>query len=121
LYIKDGHLRFHYNAAGTRSSVTSTTVLPAGLCTATYRFEKTGNLHGIGFLLLDDVEIGSAPIGPTIGVTFAPLGLSIGASRASSITPDYEGSFPFAGTLHQVIITIGNDQESTNIPNYMND
>ena len=121
LYLKDDHLHFHYNAAGSRSSVNATSALPTGSCTVAFRFEKTGNLHGVGSLLVDNHEIGSGPIGPTIGVTFAPLGLSIGASRASSVTPHYEGRFPFAGTIHDVVFTVGDDREHSRLPNYMGD
>ena len=68
LYIKDGFLRFHYNAAGARSSVSSTTPLPAGHQVVSFVFVKTGPLRGTGRLFTGDDELSAGPIGPTIGV-----------------------------------------------------
>ena len=42
-------------------------------------------------------------------------------SRASPVTPDYDGRFPFEGKLYEVVFVIGDDQDSTLIPTYMND
>jgi arylsulfatase len=121
LYIKDGRLRFHYNAAGNHSFVRSSTALPYGEVSVSFGFEKTGPLRGNGRLFLGDEEIGSGPIGPTIGVTFAPLGLSIGRGRASSVTTDYDGRFAYQGQLREVVFLVGDDQGATEMPTYMND
>ena len=121
LYIKDGFLKFHYNAAGSGSDVASPSRLPAGRLDIGFAFERTGALHGVGHLSVGGAVIASAPIGPTIGVTFAPLGLAIGHSRASSVTPDYEGRFPYQGLLHNVVFEIDDDRDPTMIPTYMND
>ena len=121
LYVKDGRLRFHYNAAGTRSWVASTTVLPRGAQSVRFVFDKTGPLRGIGRLFAGDDEVASGPIGPTIGVTFAPLGLAIGHSRASAVAPDYEGRFAFDGELVDVVFFVGDDRDQTLIPTYMDD
>jgi arylsulfatase len=121
LYVKDGFLRFHYNAAGTHSAVSSTSPLPLGPQVVSFVFVKTGPLRGTGLLFTGDDEIGTGPIGPTIGVTFAPLGLSIGMSRASPVTTDYEGRFPFTGKLTDVVFVVGDDRDQTLLPTYMND
>ncbi|MEO8695441.1 MAG: sulfatase/phosphatase domain-containing protein, partial [Acidimicrobiales bacterium] len=120
-YIKDGHLRFHYNAAGSHSFVRSSTDLPHGNLSVSFGFEKTGPLRGTGRLFVGGDEIAAATIGPTIGVTFAPLGLSIGMGRASAVANDYDGRFAFQGKLHEVVFVVGDDRGATEIPTYMND
>ena len=120
-YIKDGQLRFHYNAAGSHSFVRSSTALPHGEVSVSFGFEKTGPLRGTGRLFVGDDEIASGTIGPTIGVTFAPLGLSIGMGRASAVTNDYDGRFAYQGKLHEVVFVVGDDRGATEIPTYMND
>jgi arylsulfatase len=120
-YIKDGHLRYHYNAAGDRSSVVSSTPVPVGRVTVQYRFDKTGHLTGMGSLFVDGNKVGEGTVGPTIGVTFAPLGLAIGSSRASSVCSDYEGPFRYRGTIESVVYDIGDDRETKSLPTYMND
>lgn len=120
-YVKNGLLKFHYNAAGTRSHVEAAVPLAARVRSLVFEFERTATLRGIGRLLADGVELAAGPIGPMIGVTFAPLGLAIGHSRASSVTPDYDGPFPFGGKLSTVVVTVGDDREEAMIPTYMGD
>ena len=120
-YIKDGALNFHYNAAGDRSSVVSSAPVPLGPVTVSYRFDKTGHLEGTGSLFVDETEVGRGTVAPTIGVTFAPLGLAIGSGRASSVCVDYEGPFRYRGTIDRVVFDIGDDRETKSLPTYMND
>ena len=53
LYVKDGHLVHHYNAAGDHYRVESDVDVPVGECTVRYEFTKTGDLEGIGSLFID--------------------------------------------------------------------
>lgn len=89
--------------------------------TASYRFERTGHLEGTGSLFVDEIEVGHGTVAPTIGVTFAPLGLAIGSSRASSVCAGYAGPFRYRGTIDRVVFDIGDDRETKSLPTYMND
>jgi arylsulfatase len=121
MYVKENRLCFHYNAAGDRSHVTGTTEVPPGEVTLRYVFDRTAKLRGIGSLYVNGDKVGEGPIGPTIGVAFSPLGLSIGSSRSSSVTDDYAEPFRFQGAIDTVVIELGDDRGHSDLPPYMND
>ena len=84
-------------------------------------FRKTGKLRGVGALFVNGNRVGEATVAPTVGVSFAPLGLSIGSSRASSVTPEYEPPFRFQGSIDRVVFELGDDRGDVAQPSYMSD
>ena len=105
-YAKDGGLHFHYNAAGDRSEIHAPRCLTTQSTQLRYEFEKTGTLHGNVSLVVDGHLVASGTIGPTVAYSFAPLGLTIGFSRSSSITADYDPPYRFGGRIDHVVFDI---------------
>jgi len=116
LYVKDGRLVHHYNAAGDHYRVESDADVPVGECTVRYEFTKTGDLSGVASLFVDGKVVGRAPIARTIGVTFVHLGIMVGSSRGTPVCDGYEGRFPFQGDIDTVVFDIGNDREVVALP-----
>jgi arylsulfatase len=110
LYVKDGRLVHDYNAAGTHHVVRSDIEVPLGSVRVEYRFTRTGELRGIGELLVDGDACGSLEIARTLGVHDSPAGLTVGSNRLSPVAPDYDAPFPFAGTIRRVEFTLGEDR-----------
>jgi arylsulfatase len=116
LYVKDGRLAYHYNAAGDHSHVVAEPQLPVGPCTVRFEFTKTGELEGTGALFVDDKPVGETHLGRTIGVTFTHLGLMIGSGRGTPVADDYVGRFPFQGEIDTVVYELGDDREVVKLP-----
>jgi arylsulfatase len=116
LYAQDGRPHFHYNAAGEHFTVSGTTSLPPGAATVECRFTKTGELRGVVDLIVNGERCGSGPIERTVGVTFVHQGISIGSSRGTSVTPAFEGPFPFSGAIDRVVFELGDDREIISLP-----
>jgi hypothetical protein len=65
------------------------------------RFTRDGGGAGTFTLLDGDEEVGSAEI-PRLVRIFGSMGLDLGRDGLSSVSAEYDGAFPFTGTLHEV-------------------
>jgi arylsulfatase A-like enzyme len=119
LFVKDGHLVHDYNAAGTHFVVRSAVHVPEAECVLSYRFEKTGDLCGIGTLAIDGRDVGHVELTRTLGMHISPVGLCIGYGPLSPVSPDYEAPFRFGGVLSQVIVTLGDDRHQVGPPPFI--
>jgi hypothetical protein len=69
------------------------------------RFVSSGQYRGTAFLTAGDADIASGEITRT-GTIFPPdAGLTCGEDRGLTVTSDYDGPFPFSGTIHSVTVS----------------
>jgi arylsulfatase len=117
-FVKDGKLRYVHNYVG-RSlfGVESEDPLPAGTHLLRFEFEPTGqpdmpNGHGAPGrlqLYVDGTLVGQSEAAFTTPFAFNPGALTCGANPGSPITPDYDGRFPFTGTLRTVTLDVSGE------------
>jgi arylsulfatase len=73
------------------------------------RFTRAGERRGVATLLCDGVQIGAGEIASTARYMIGWQGLTIGADTLSPVSWDYEGGFPFSGTLEHVDLVLADD------------
>ena len=103
-FVKDGALHFDYNALGTHHRVTAPLTLTPGRHSVTARFEREG---GGGTLTIgaDGADLGSVVI-PVFVRMLGSTGLDVGRDALSTVVDDYEGPFPFTGTIDRITFAI---------------
>jgi len=103
-FVKDGALHFDYNALGTHHRVTAPLTLTPGRHSVTARFEREG---GGGTLTIgaDGADLGSVVI-PLFVRMLGSTGLDVGRDALSTVVDDYEGPFPFTGTIDRITFAI---------------
>jgi len=108
LYVKDRALVFAYKVAGIPEWRLSAPVdLRPGRRSLGVRFVNTGEHCGIAFLTSDDVEVVRGELARTGTIFPVDSGLTCGYDRGLTVTTDYEGPFPFSGTIHNVTVSVG--------------
>ncbi|WP_420626717.1 sulfatase-like hydrolase/transferase [Candidatus Poriferisodalis sp.] len=85
--------------------VESTVKVPEGDCELSMRRRRTDKVGGVVELAVDGQPAGSAEL-PYIMWMISSSGSSIGHDHGSTVSEHYDGSFPFAGTLHEVEINL---------------
>ena len=110
LFVKDGHLVHDYNTAGTHYVARSTRRIPAGPATLAFDFAKTGEVRGIGTVLIDGAASGSIDMARTLGMHLSPSGLTVGYGPLSPVSPLYDAPFPFGGRLDELRFELGHDR-----------
>jgi arylsulfatase A-like enzyme len=108
-HMVDGRLRYVHNLYGRdRHTVESSVAVPAGRHRLSFHYESTGG-GGEGSLLIDDTVVGSGPIAQFTPVRFNihGAGLSCGYELGPAVGTGYQAPFPFSGTLHTVVVTLG--------------
>jgi len=110
LFVQDGRLHFEYNAGHTRFAVQSDRPIGTGRHALTMSFAKTGNLEGTATLMIDGVEAGSVALSEAWPINPARQSLTCGRDVGSAVSDRYVVPFRFTGTLHTVVVTLGDDQ-----------
>ncbi len=82
--------------------------MPTGAVTVGFEFAKTGPLRGNARLVIDGRVVAEQAMGPTLA-RISLESLRVGRSGLPEIVPDYEGTFPFAGTIRRVVYELGDD------------
>ncbi len=103
-FVKDDHLHFDYNAFGDHTIVTSEVTIPAGARELTARFDRTGRTGSIE-LRIDGDACGRADIGWVMRMT-GSIGADVGKGTDSPVSREIAGRFPFAGTLHELVVEL---------------
>ncbi len=111
--MKDGQLHFDYNALGTHTRVTAPLALGAGRHAITARFDRDGKTGSIT-IGANGADLASAPI-PRIVRMLGSTGTDIGRDALSPVVDDYEGPFPFTGTIHSVSFDIRSKRDTGDI------
>jgi arylsulfatase A-like enzyme len=117
-FVKEGRLHYVHNyVARAMYRVTSDEPVPAGRHALRFEFEPTGQpdlKQGKGApgrfqLYVDGKLVGQAEAPVTTPVIFNPGALTCGANPGSPITDEYQGAFPFTGTLRSVTVDLSGD------------
>ena len=117
-FMKDGKLVYVHNYVDRDFfKVESADVIPAGRHDLRFEFEPTGELNlleGKGApgrlqLYVDKELVGSTDVPYTTPMVLNPGMLTCGANPGSPIAHDYEGSFPFTGTIKTVTVDVSGD------------
>jgi arylsulfatase len=120
LFISDHHLVHDLNIGGTHQIVRSTTPVPTGTTTLSFRMERSPGEgpfpHGVGTLLVDGDVVGHMETDQIFWLMISWSGLDIGLDRGTTVS-DYDGSgrhigpFAFTGNLRRVIVELDDDQD----------
>ena len=112
-FLKDGRLHFDYNALGKHQRASAPLQLVAGPHVLTTTFRRDGK-HGIITIGADGADLADVRI-PRIVRMLGSTGLDIGRDALSTVVDDYEGPFPFNGTIHKVSIEILSRRDASDI------
>jgi arylsulfatase A-like enzyme len=110
VFVKDGRLVHEYNLGDERYVLTTERPIPAGRRALGFRFEKTGQLRGVGSLTIDGEVVARGELPRTWPINPATAALHCGREGGSPVSEAYRPPFPFTGTLHRVVVTLGDDQ-----------
>ena len=105
VFVQNERLVVDYNAFADRTIVESSLEVPEGDCELSVRLRRTAGTGGIVELAVDGQPAGTAEL-PFIMRMISSVGSSIAHDHGSTVSERYEGSFPFAGTLHEVEINL---------------
>jgi arylsulfatase len=100
-FLQDGRLAFDYNDFGNHTVVRGGVDVPVGRTTVAVRFSREGEGAGTFTLLHGDEVVAEAAIPRRVNI-FGSMGLDVGRDGLSPVSEEYEGDFPFTGTLHEV-------------------
>jgi arylsulfatase A-like enzyme len=103
-FVKDDRLCFDYNAFGDHTLVVSDVPVPSGDAELSVRFERTGRT-GSAEVRIDGHVCGSTEI-PFVMRMMSSIGADVGHGTNSPVSTEYEGRFPFVGTLHEIVVDI---------------
>lgn len=109
LFVQNRRLVHEYVGPESRWVAESTSPLRAGRRELVFEFRKSADRAGMGTLYCDDAQIGSVamrdmwPLGSNAG------GLYCGYDDASPVSERYACPFSFSGTIHRVVVEIGDD------------
>ena len=103
-FVKDDRLCFDYNAFGDHTLVRSEVEIPADATELTARLERTGRT-GTVELRIDGDPCGAADI-PWLMRMSSSTGSDVGHGTETAVSREYTGRFPFAGTLHELVIDL---------------
>jgi arylsulfatase A-like enzyme len=101
LFLKDGRLGFDYNDFGNHTVVESEVEVPVGRTSVGVRFDRGGEGAGTLTVQVDGQDAGSATLSRFVRI-FGSMGLDVGRDGLSPVSEQYDGAFPFTGTIHSV-------------------
>ena len=110
LFVQGGRLVFDYNCFGDHHVVESNRPVPDGPSRLGVSFRKRafGDLGRSGADAT--ISIAGEPVGevhvPFAMFVMSSLGPSIGRDDGSPVSDRYQGSFPFTGRLHEVVVEL---------------
>jgi arylsulfatase len=104
VFIQDEHLVFDYNCFGEHHLVRSKAPVPTGPAVVGLEFRRQGSA-GEATLVIDGEPQGTLAI-PFAMRMMSSVGPSVGYDHGSPVSQEYDGSFPFEGTLERVDIQL---------------
>ena len=107
VFIQNGKLVVDYNAFDDHTVVESDIEVPAGDSTLTARFRRGDGQTGWIEVAIDGVDCGRGDTALFMRM-ISSVGSSIGYDHGSAVSPRYPAPFPFAGTLHEIVIEVAN-------------
>jgi len=103
-FVHDGALQFDYNALGTHTRAAVPVSLAPGRHELVARFDRTGRA-GTLTLAVDGEDLTAVEI-PKLVRMLGSTGLDVGRDALSPVVDDYDGPFPFTGTIERVTFSI---------------
>jgi len=107
LYVKDQRLTFVHNYLGlSEYRIQANQDLPKGNVKLQFRFVRTGEHQGRGYLFINGKQVGEAEIPRTIPAVIETSGegLCCGYDSGVPVSPDYVAPFTFTGQIEQVVV-----------------
>ena len=105
VFIQNDKLFADYNAFDDHTIVESDREVPAGDSTLRARFCRGGGQTGWIELAIDGVDCGRGDTALFMRM-ISSVGSSIGYDHGSAVSRSYRAPFPFAGTLHEIVIEV---------------
>jgi arylsulfatase A-like enzyme len=105
VFVQDDRLVVDYNAFDDHTVVQSDVEVPAGECTLVARFRRAAGQTGWIEIAVDGVDCGRGDTALFMRM-ISSVGASIGYDHGSAVSPNYQAPFPFAGTLHEIVIEV---------------
>lgn len=112
LYLKDGHLCYEYNYIGQRYRIRSADPVPADATVFKFAFDKTGDRQGIGRLMVGETEVGATAFPAVLPYFHGWHGLDIGRDGLSPMSADYDGAFPFSGSINRIVYDLASSEDT---------
>ncbi len=110
VFVQDDRLVIDYNAFDDHTILESTVVVPPGASTLVARLRRGGGRTGSMAVEVDGRPAGSVDL-PLFMQMMSSVGPSVGFDHGSAVSARYEAPYPFAGTLHEVVIQILSRQD----------
>ncbi|HXQ19247.1 MAG TPA: arylsulfatase [Acidimicrobiales bacterium] len=112
-FVKDGALQFDYNALGTHHRVAAPLALGPGQHVLAARFTRLG-AGGTLTLAADGSDLAAMDI-PKIVRMLGSTGLDIGSDALSPVVDDYQGPFPFTGSIERITFLLQSAADAEDI------
>ena len=109
-FVQDDRLVIDYNAFDDHTILESTVTVPPGDSTLVAKLRRGEGREGSMAVEVDGRPAGSADL-PLFMQMMSSVGPSVGYDHGSAVSPRYEAPFPFAGTLHEVVIQLLSRQD----------
>ncbi len=110
VFVQHDKLVVDYNAFDDHVILESTIDVPIGAAELTVALRREGRT-GTMALLVDGTHAGSVGL-PLFMSMMSSVGPSIGYDHGSAVSNRYDAPFPFAGTLHEVVIQLLSRQDA---------
>ncbi len=105
VFVQGDRLVVDYNAFNAHTIVESTLPVPVGDSTLGVHLERDGRTTGWVEVSIDGAACGRAEI-PFFMRMVSSVGSSVGMDHGSAVSERYEAPFAFAGTLHEVSVSL---------------
>ena len=106
VFVQNDRLVVDYNAFDDHTILESDVPLPEGDSSLSVSFRRNSRTTGTVQLAIDGEPCGEAELGFMMRM-ISSLGASVGFDQGSPVSERYADSFPFGGTLHEVVIELG--------------
>ena len=110
IFVQDDMLVVDYNAFDDHTVLESSVAVPGGDSTLVVRVRRSDGRRGTMALEVDGQPAGSVDL-PLFMQMMSSVGPSVGYDHGSAVSNRYEAPFPFAGTLHEVVIQLLSRQD----------
>ncbi len=105
VFVQDDRLVVDYNAFDDHTVLESSIEVPSGDSTLVVQVRRSGSRTGSMAIEIDGTPAGSVEL-PLFMSMMSSVGPSIAYDHGSAVSNRYEAPYPFAGTLHEVVIQL---------------
>jgi len=116
VFVQDDRLVVDYNSFDERTVLRSEIAVPVGDCVLGVGIHRNSRTTGTVSVSIDGESAGRVDL-PFMMRMISSLGASVGRDAGSQVSEQYSGEFAFAGTLHELVIQLGQrsrkDDEAT--------